>query len=351
MLLLLQALLRTSLLADWQRQLPPGTPNHFMLNLVADELPVLEQFFADKGLVSEPAYPLVRGRLMTINDTPLTQYLQNNEELSGSLDRELGLTWSASQPAHNQLLAGRWWDENSASDEVSVEYELAQKLGLKLGDSLVFQIADSRFEVTVSSFRQLDWESMRPNFFMMFPPSVLAQYPATYMTSFYLPPEQKTLLNALVKMLPTSSVIEMDVVIGQVRSIVGKVSGAVELVLLLIVVSGLLVLIASVQSGIEGRLRDSAVLRTLGASRRLLSGSLLLEFAILGFLSGLLAAGAAELSVYLLQTVSLDMRYIPHPWVWLVGPLLGALLVSVVGYLASRRVVDQPPLVTLREVN
>ena len=293
---------------------------------------------------------MVRGRLTHVNGELISDRVSKDPSSGDNLDRELSLTWSETLPFANELVAGQWWQPGAVQHEVSIESRLAQQLDIKLGDQLQFQIGSEILPVTVSSIRALDWDTMRPNFYMVFPPGLLNQYPATFMTSFYLPTAKKHYLNEFIRRFPTITVIEMDAVINQIRTIVNQVSSAVELVLGLIIVSGLLVLVASVQASLDSRLQESAILRTLGATRKLVLGSLAIEFGLLGFLAGLLAAFAAEISVFGLQTFVLDMDYLPHPWVWIAGPVIGALLIGSAGYLACRKVVNQPPITVLREL-
>ena len=348
MLLLTLALLRGSLINEWKVQLPEGTPNHFLINISRSQVGAVRQFLHERGLKSEPMYPMVRGRLVTVDGQRLRQRLLQTHQSENYLNRELNLTWSDRLPSGNLLVAGSWWQQGSSAAEVSIESGLAERLDISVGDSLSFTIGSEKLDVRVSSIRSLDWDTMKPNFYMIFPPGLLGQYPATYITSLYLSPEQKPFLNRFLRSFPTITVIEMDTVIGQIRSIVTQVSSAVEVVLGLIVTCGLLVLGASVQASLDSRFQESAILRTLGAKRGVVLGSLVIEFCVLGLLAGLLAAFASELAVYLLQTRILNMSYVSHPWVWLMGPAIGALLVGATGFLVCRKVVNVPPVRILR---
>lgn len=351
MLLLMLVLVRSSLIEEWRVQLPEGTPNHFLINVAESQVDAVADLLQNQQLQSEAIYPMVPGRLMKINgEAAMDRVTSNDPTLANSLDREMSLTWAMQFPEDNVLEEGEWWTEQTAAAEVSIESELASRLGVVIGDELQFQIGSELAVVKVSSIRQLDWDTMKPNFYMMFPPQALARFPATYLTSFYLPQEKKPFLNAFLREFPTITVIEMDAVIKQVRTIITQVSSAIELVLGLIVISGLLVLIASVQASLDSRFQESAILRTLGAKRSLVLGSLAIEFSALGLLAGFLAAFSAELSVYGLQEFVLKMDYVMHPWVWAVGPVLGAVLIGFTGFVVCRRVVNTPPVVVLREL-
>jgi putative ABC transport system permease protein len=350
MLFLMLLLLRTSLLDDWQQQLPEGTPNHFLVNVADDEIVPLEQWMAQKGLSHAGLYPLVRARVIQVNNVAINE-ISNESNSNVNLDREINLTWSETKPEDNELIEGQWWTVDSQQNEVSVEAEFAKRLDLALGDELLFQLADQRFSAKVSSIRDLDWEQMKPNFYLMFPQHVLADLPATFITSFYLPIENKRYLLELLRKFPTMAVFEVDAIIKQVRVIVGQVSLAIEAILWLVICCGALVLIATVRASMEERLRESAILRTLGAQTRLISGGLALEFGLLGLIAGILAAGGAEIMAGLILVNSFNMEYSPQPAVWLVGPVSGALLVGLLGYIASRRAVSQPPLLVLRDLD
>ncbi|MDP5063380.1 MAG: FtsX-like permease family protein [Haliea sp.] len=347
MLLLVLVLVRTSLIDAWQTQLPENTPNHFALNIAPEDVQDIEQLLRSEEVPGAPLYPMIRGRILSVNGEDLPQ---TDDREEGRRQREANLTWSDTLPADNQLLEGRWWEPSSDAAEVSLEIEFAERFGVVLGDRIGFQVGSEPFEATVTSIRQLDWQSFNPNFWLVFPPRLLAPYPATFMTSFYLQPEEKPFLNGFIRQFPTVTVVEMDVVVEQVRGIISQVSAAVELVLGVIMAAGALVLVAGVQASVDARMHESSILRALGARRRLVLGGLLIEFAAMGLFAGLLATVGAELSVYILQAQVMDMDYSPSPWVWPIGVGGGALLIAVLGVFSCRKVVSSPPLAVLREL-
>ncbi len=350
MLFLVLLVTRTSLISEWEQEIPDGTPNHFLINVLPGELAGLEHWLTEHQLEHAGLYPMVRGRLTHINGDEIRQRAEGDTAGEVDLDRELGLTSSGARPADNALLEGRWWPAQSTEKLVSVESSLARSLGVGLGDKLRFQIASEAFEVEVASIREVNWENMRPNFYMIFPPAVLAVHPTTYMTSFYLPASQKPLLGDLVKAFPTLTVIEVDAIIRQIRSIIGQVSLAIEAILWVVMACGVLVLVATIQSGMTERFRESSILRTLGAPARLVLGSITIEFALLGIIAGVLAAAGAEATTWVLQEQVFHMQWRPHPFLWLLGPLLSGVLVTTIGVLASYKVVSTPPVEVLRSI-
>ena len=170
------------------------------------------------------------------------------------------------------------------------------------------------------------------------------------MTSLYIPPQQKLLVNDLLRQYPTVQVIELDKIIDRIRSIVSQVTSGLEVMTLLILSCGVLVMFAAVSLSMSERLQESAILRTLGSSRRLILGIQWVEFSVLGVMAGLLAAIGAEAAVALLQHYMFDLPFSWHPWLWLMGPLAGGLLVGVLGVGYSRKAVTQPPLLVLNSL-
>lgn len=343
------ALVRTDLLTTWQAQLPEDVPNHFAINILPDQVEEFGRFMEDAGVVTAQLYPMVRGRLVTINGTTVQKAVTKEERSDNALNRELNLTWTSELQEDNRILSGRWWQrEDTAKPRVSVESQLAGRLEIELGDELGFSIGGQEISAVVTSIRNVKWDSFRPNFYMVFPPQVIEQFPATYMTSFKLTKEEKSMLRELVARYPAVTVLEMDRVIEQVDRIFRQVTLAVEYVLMFTLLAGFAVLFAVLQASQDERLYEGALLRALGGSRRQLRAGHLAEFTVLGGLAGLLAAMGTECLTWVLYSEVLHLEYSFHWLVWIFTPLTGALLIGAAGYLGTRSVVERSPMLLLR---
>ena len=343
-------LLRTDLLSTWQMQLKPDTPNYFAFNILPQDVPGTQRFFTEHDVQASAIYPMVRGRLTAINAAPVTQAVTKEESDNDALRRELNLTWTETVPPDNALVRGAWWSGKPANNSVSVEQRLAEKLGIKIGDELTFMIAGEPLSAQVVSIRSVQWDSFHPNFYMIFPPGLLDHYPATYLTSFFLPPDRQALLTEMLRAFPTVTVLDMEQVLSQVRSIFVQVTSAIELVLLFVLAAGFAVMYAALAASLDERFHEGALLRTLGATRQQLRAAHLAEFMLIGVLAGILAAIGTELIVYLLYTRAFDLEY-RFKWpVWVAAPVVGGVLIGLAGYLGTRRVVEHSPLAVLREL-
>ncbi|WP_240946292.1 ABC transporter permease [Pseudomaricurvus alkylphenolicus] len=350
MLLLTLTNLRTNLINDWQLQLPPETPNHFLLNITPAEVADVESMMRSDGLEAKGMYPMVRGRLTHINGEIPSQEIAERAEV---LRREANLSWTESLADDNKLVKGVWWDQwfEPGVYGVSVEEEIAGELGLSLGDDLRFSVGGLRLEARVASIRSLKWDSMNPNFYFLFSPGALDSFSPTYLTSVYLPQQDKLFINDLLQQFPSVLVIEMDRVIAQVQSIVTQVSFGVELMLWLVLLGGFLVMWAAVSSSMEARMQEAALLRALGSSRNRLLGSLWIEFSVLGFLSGIMAAVGAEVLILSIQKWVLEMPLQIHWMLMLWGVIASTALIGVMGVISCRRVMTTPPALILRELS
>jgi putative ABC transport system permease protein len=350
MVLLLLAVVRGDLLADWRRSLPSNVPNNFLINIRPDERGSLEDFLRAQALGQPQMYPMVRARMTAINAVPAESIKPKAENGRAFLEREQNLTWAGTLMDDNELIAGEWWEpKDYGKPLVSISSEYQESLGLKLGDALTFDVAGETLNVTVASIRKIRWDSFRPNFFLVFPPKLLDGAAGTYMTSIYLTEKQRPALVGLVRQFPTVSVFDVDAILKQIRDIMDRASLAVQYVFLFTLAAGVVVLLAAVQSTRDERRYESAMLRTLGASRGTVLQGVAAEFSALGFLSGTLAAFGATGVGWILARRLFSLQFAIDPWVWVLGLVCGTILVGVSGTLATRRVVNTPPIVTLRD--
>ncbi|MCU8068304.1 ABC transporter permease [Shewanella sp. SM32] len=352
-LLLTILALRQDLLNEWQKQLPENAPNYFLVNIAPDDAKPLNDFMTAKGIVATDIYPVIRGRLTQINGEALISNEQSEAGEKGrvGISRELNLTWRNTLPANNELLEGHF---NQAADEVSVESGVAERLGIGLGDKLTYVIDNQELTVKVASIRAVHWETLQPNFFMIFTQEALAPFAYTSMASFYLNDQatnDKTInadgtpkgavILALIQQFPTISIIDVGAMVGQLRQIIEQVSLSLSLVLALVLLASALVLIAQTEAGMATRQRELAVLRTFGASGWLLRSATGLEFALLGGIAGVLAVIVAEFALYLLKTQVFELNVYMHwPW-WGIAPVSGALIVALLGVWRCRQLLSQ----------
>ena len=349
MVLLLLSILRDDLNGDWQRTLPQNLPNYFFVNIPPQSSAEFVQFLQAQGAHTTRVLPMIRGRLTAINGHPVENARSARAGEESFATREQNLTWASELGPDNRIIAGRWW---SAADVgkplVSLASEFQESLGVRIGDRLTFDIAGETREVTVASIRKVKWDTFQPNFFIVFAPGVLDGTAGTYMTSAYFTPGAARSLAALAHRFPSVSIFDIEELLTQVRALLNKAALAVQSVFVFTLFAGLTVLLAAVQSSRDERRYESAMLRTLGASRATVVQGVLAEFATLGSLSGLIAAVGATVGAYFLTTHWLDLRYTPEVLPWVEGVVGGALLVAAGGWLATRSVVNQPPLITLR---
>jgi len=351
MVMIIIATVRNDLLADWQRSLPEDAPNFFAMNIQSYEVEQYQQTLDKAGFERNPLFPMVPGRLTEINN----QNVQLDDQLKEepALQRDLALTWSEALPSGNKILQGQWLQTNENSiqgPQVSVEAGLAKRLKIQLDDQLSFDVAGEIFKVTVTSIRSVDWGSLSPNFYMIFSLDVLQHLPVSYLTSFHVPAQKNQQLTQLIRAYPTITLLDMSMVFIQIQRLLEQVSLAVEYLLLLVLLAGILVLMAALHTSLDERIQQGAILRTLGASRAQLRLSQWSEFSLLGLIAGVIALAGAEAICLVLYNKLFDLDYqLQWPlWLWL--PICSTLLITLLGALATRRVSKHPPIVVLREV-
>lgn len=350
-LALLLYFVRAELIGQWQQQIPAGAPNHFLVNVSDAQRAELAEFATTHQLQPEPFYPVVRGRLVQVNQQLMREEAtkEDRSEQQTGIGRELNLTWLEHLPAANNVHSGQWFNAQSRG-EVSVELELSTRLGITLGDQLQFSIGGQLIAAQVTSIREVDWNSLQPNFYMILSPDLLQDFPATYITAFYIEPERYQLVNQLARQMPTVTVLSVEAIIKQVQDIIAQVTLALSFILVIIGLAAALVLVAQVQATIEQREQELAILRTLGARYAFLRNALILEFTFLGALAGLFATVLAEILLLSLQQRLFDLPFSLHYTLWWLGPVSGAVLVSLLGWWQLRQLLRVPGAVLIRRV-
>jgi len=347
LMLLLLAVVRGDLMQSWQSTLPAEAPNRFIINIQPDQVELLRGFFHDRHIPPPVLYPMVRARLLAVNGKPVATGEYPDERAQRLVEREFNLSWSDRLPGDNQLVAGKWWVPGSA--QLSVEEGIAKTLAIKLGDELTYGVGGATFIARVANLRKVGWDSFRVNFFVVASPGVLEKFPASYITSFHLPDTQGGLLDEMVKAFPNLTVIDVAAVMNEVRTIMDRVASAVEFVFLFTWLMGFTVLYAAIAATRDERVYETAILRTLGASRRQLLAGLFAEFAGIGLLAGLVAALGASGTSYFLSTRILSLPYVFNFWLPPAGMLAGAVVIGLAGIAGCYSVLNQPPLQTIRD--
>ena len=347
--LLLLSFTRGDLLSTWQAKLPADAPNRFIVNIQPDQRLAVSDFFTGNGVPQAEIYPMVRGRYVALNGQPVSS--EGLEDRARRLlEREFNLSYMEALPAYNRLTAGRAFNADDIQrGALSVEEGIARTLGWKLGDVLSWQVAGEHFEAPIVNLRKLDWDSMRVNFFVIATPALLQKAATSYITSFHLPAAQAPLTQALSKRFPNLTVVDMGALLRQAQDLVAQVVRAVQFIFMFAIGSGVLVLYAALLSTRDERVREAAVMRALGATRRQVLAAQRAEFVVLGLLAGLLAAVGATAIGWLIAQKVFDFPYQINHWVWLAGPLFGLACLGVNLRAAAQAVLNTPPLAALRD--
>lgn len=340
---------RSDLINQWQQQLPEKAPNHFALNIIPEQQQAFQQNLQQANIISSEFYPVIRGRLVAINAEAVQKRVSKDSQGEAATQRELSLTWAQTIPEDNSITAGTVWPTDQAG-LVSVEQKLAENLGIQVGDQLRFTIGSAQVSAKVANIRSLQWDTMKPNFYMIFSPGTLDGFPATYLTSFYLPDEHKNYLNQLLKAYPATTILEVDQILKQFKTILTQLTQAIDLLLYFALVAGFMVLLAAVYATLDNRIYEGALMRTLGAKRSWLRKTHSIEFGLLGGLAGLLATVIAQAIMFVLYSQVMHIPFQAPLSSWLATPLIGCISVSLAGYWGVREVVNRSPMRVLRRL-
>jgi len=347
--LLLLTIVRTDLLQGWRQTLDENAPNHFMINIQPHEIESVAGILKSAELEVPEFVPLVRARMSTINGESVKEREYPTRDGEWLANREANLSFAAVLSDSNEIVEGEWWPEDyDGPPLVSVEEEAAMETGLVVGDKMVFLIAGRELEATIASLRKINWDSFQPNFFMVFSPGALAGMPTTYISSLRIERQQHAVLVKLVRAHPSISVIDLDSILQQVRGIIEKASLAVQAVFVFTLAAGVAVLFAAVQSTIDERRFESAMLRALGARKRTVFAGVMAEFAALGAAAGILASAGASILAAIIAVQLFDLPYEFNPQLWVAGVAAGILVVCASGFVAARGAVNAPPVDVLR---
>ncbi|WP_296949109.1 ABC transporter permease [uncultured Massilia sp.] len=349
MALLVLTVVRGDLMAAWRLSTPADAPNRFIINIQPDQRDGVARQIRAAGVADPTLYPMIRGRLVAVNGDPVTKDTYTDDRARGLAEREFNLSSTADLPAGNEISGGAWYRDAPGVAEASVEQGLARTLRLKLGDTMRFDMGGQVVEARITSLRKLEWGSMRANFFVIINPAAMRDAPTTYMTAFHLPAKGIGLANSLTRAYPNLTVIDVSGIIRQLQDVLDQVVVAVEFLFLFTLASGVLVLYAALMGSQAERTREAGLLRALGATRGQLAQAQRIEFALVGALSGLLAASGAAALGWALAEYQFKFPWRFEPGVWAVGLAAGAACALVGGWLGLRNVLRQPPLQTLRE--
>jgi len=341
-------LLRTDLVDSWRAATPPDAPNRFVVNIQPDQAEAYRDMLKSAGVRGDDWFPMIRGRLVTIDGEPVAKRYKPDSDASNMIQRELNLSHSAQLQDKVKIVAGKWVP--GEADGLSVEEGLAKTLGLKLGDTMVFDVGGQMVSGRITTLRKVDWGSMRVNFFVMFPRASMGDLPLSYISAFKAPPAA-AFDNRLAAQFPNVTAIDVSATIAQVQGVLDQVIHAVELLFAFALVAGLVVLVATVSATREARAREFAVMRAVGASGALLGRVQQVELAGIGALAGLLAASAAVAVGWSLATWVFEFHWNPPWWVPVAGALSGGVLALGAGWWSLHEVLARPVMETLRRAS
>ncbi len=356
MVLLLLSTVRTDLINNWQESLPEGAANHFLINVQTSQVAELEKSLAELGVKKPKLYPMVRARLTAINTKTITSDDYDSPRAKHLVTREFNLSWAEKVQKGNIIVSGQWWSKKDISNSdsigespLSLEKGIAKALKIKLNDSITFDVNGSPRQFKVTSLRTVDWDTFNINFFTVVPPGTLDNTPTSWVTSFHLAPQQKKHIGHFIRQFPNVTLLDVDAIMERVRAIINRVTYAVEFIFIFSILAGLAVLFAAIQSNQDERRFENAILRTLGARKKILLRGLIAEFITMGALAGFLAGFSATSIAYVLSEKVFHFEYQFDPMIGIFGIVSGIIIVGIAGVMGTYSVLTQPPLQTLRE--
>ena len=306
------------LLKSWENSVPENSPNNFAINITAKEIDPIKKYLSENQIQSEPFYPITNTRM----------FRDSADETKRPIERTFNMTWINELPKQNEIISGEWFSEKS-NNGVSISQEISERYDLKIGEKITINFQEKDINTYIQSIRGVNWDNFSPNFFLIGSPDIFHNNSATYITSFYIPKDQKKVASGLIRNFRTVSIFSIEAIIEQITDIIDQVSKALTIILALTILSAFFLAFSALQDGFQIRVHQAAVLRTLGASRDLIRKATLIEFSLLGLLSGILATGMAQTGIYFIETQVFEVSPKLHINIWFIGPLMGLTIVSL----------------------
>lgn len=361
-------LLQLNLRQEFSPDLDTLRADMYMIDIQRDQRPGVEEIVKKHIGQAPQIIPTVRARISRINESDVARDLAAQQQQSGTnenrsrgpgqganpgmLGREYVLTYRDYLEDFETVTAGKFWDKSpSAEGEISIEEIMHEELGLNVGDRVSFDVQGRKIPARVTSIRRVDWRNARTGFLVVFRPGVLEEAPTMYITAIKGPQDSTTravMQRELVDRFPNVSVVDVRDIIELARGIIRNVSLAVSFVGGFVFLSGLLILIGSIAMTKFHRLYESAILKTLGAKKKLIIATLLVEYGALGLLAGTMGSAAAIALTWAISEYGLKITWHLIPSVNVLGVLVAFVLVTLVGVLSSWDVMIKKPLGILR---
>ena len=323
-----------NLLGSWQNSIPEDSPNNFAINITKEDKDLMKLFLSEKDVEMKTFYPVANAKILRKDD-------------QAEIDRNFNITWVKDLPDQNEVLEGSWFKEDGLNG-ISLSNEISQRYNLKVGEEVIIQMEEGSIETFIQSIRSINWDNFSPNFFVIGHPSLFEEQSSTFITSFYIPKKDQKVAAELMREFRTVSVFSVEELIKQVREIINQVTKALNSILFLTCLSSIFLAFSALQDGFDQRRHQSAILRTLGATSGLIRTSSLIEFSILGLTSGILGALMAHTGVYFIESKVFEVTPSFYPEIWLMGPIIGIVVVSVLCFYLVNGLMKQSPKDLLR---
>jgi putative ABC transport system permease protein len=347
MALLMILLLRQDLLSTWQGNIPLDAPNRFMINVQGEQKSAITQSLVNAGVPTPDFYPMIRGRLIAINqrDISPSDFVEDNAKRL--VDREFNLSYTEQLPPGNRITDGKWITGDSP--QISMETGIAKTLKLKMGDQLTFEVAGEKITAPITSLRKLDWGSMRVNFFVIMPPAQLSVLPQSWITSYYQTPDQEMLDFQMSQAYPNLTVVDVSASLRQIQDVLNKLSAALGLLFTFTIAAAVLVLMAAIAATQDERFRNAALLKAIGASRKTLASIARVELLVIGVVAGTLAGFAAGAAAWALGRYVMEIEFNAFAQSLFMGICFGMTACLAAGYRFGRRIQTATAIECLRE--